>query len=155
MEIINYVLSVIVVFLGLIIGIIIAKYTKEELQTGKKYFTLLQKLFLFIISLLLLFFFKLNIIYIIILSILFIIFLFFIKLKKNIIMYNLLAIVLFISSSKEIYFIYISSLIFLYGIPTGTLFYYKKGNVKKFFKYYVWFLMISLLLFFSFYLISL
>jgi len=145
---INYLLSVVVVFLALIIGIIIAKYTEEELKPGRKYFILLQKSFLFIIFLLLLYFFRLNWITILILSLLLIMFLPFINLRKNIIMYNLLAIILFISSFKEIYFIYISTLIFLYGLPTGTLFYYavKANKIKKFFLYYAWFVVIGLLL---------
>jgi len=153
MEAINYILSVLIVFIGLIIGIIIAKYTEEELKAGKKYFSILQKLLLFVIFILFLFFLKIKMIYIIIDCVLFIILLIVIKLKKNIIAYNLLAIVLFLTAKNDIFFIYLSGLIFLYGFPTGSLFYYntKKNKLKIFFKSYIWFLVLSLFLFIIFY----
>lgn len=148
MEIINYSLSVLIVFLGLIAGIVLAKINPEELKQGRKYFILLQKGALFIIFLLLLFFFKLDSIYIIISCILFLIFLYFVKLKKSIgiITYSLLAVILFISSFREAYFTYMAILIFIYGFPAGSLFYYntKTHKVKNFLNY-LWFIALAIL----------
>ena len=45
----------IIAFLGLIFGIFLGKYTKEELKDGKKYFILLEKVILFVLILFLLY----------------------------------------------------------------------------------------------------
>ena len=49
MEILNYALVALVISTGLIAGAVIARFAKEEIKPGKKYFILLQKL-LFIIA---------------------------------------------------------------------------------------------------------
>lgn len=152
MQLITYFLSVFIIFLGSIIGMIIAIISEEELKQGKKYFILLQKILLFLMIHLLLFFFNINTLLIFIISILFIIALYFLKIENwNFIIYNLLALIIYLTYSDKNYFIYLSTLIFIYGIPLGSLFiekYKKKRNlflIKKFLLSYIWFFLLALL----------
>jgi len=123
MNLLNYSLIALVSYLGLFVGLILAIIAKEELKSGKKYFLFLQKLLLLLIFIFLLIFIGLN--YISVLLIFMFIMISLLKRKKEFnelpYTYIILAVVFYLSSKKLNPYIIESSLIFLYGIPTGTL----------------------------------
>lgn len=108
-------------FLGLIIGKIISNYTKDELKQGERYFILLSKAIILILIL-----FEISLIYDHYYFILFgfILGYFF---KRE---YFYLGLSLIASIKANIQFI-VSTLIFLFGLPLGTL-YRKKLTIQKF-----------------------
>ena len=96
MQLLNYSLISLISFSGLLIGIILAFAAKEELENGKKYFLLLQKLTLLLILIFMLNFFNI-ILYLRIITYILFIFLMAINIKSQAI-YPALAVVFFISS---------------------------------------------------------
>jgi len=150
MQLINYSLISLISFSGLLIGMVLAFTAKEELEPGKKYFILLQKLTLLLILIFLLNFFNINLYLRIIIYVLFI-FLMTINIKSQII-YPALATVFFLSSKNPELFITNSILIFLYGFPAGSLFAKKLIKKKKLFVLkniflnYFWFVVIAIIL---------
>jgi len=128
MNLLNYSLTAIIAYLGLFIGFILAIIAKEEIKPGKKYFLFLQKIILLLIFVFLLIFIKLN--YILALLILAFIIIYISKTKnKMLYIYTILSIIFYLSSKKLNLFILESSLIFLYGVPAGTLL--TKKNKKE------------------------
>lgn len=155
MNFINYTLTLIVSFLGLILGIILAYIAKEELRPGKKYFILLQKVVLtLILSFFFYFFlfFKKNY-FLLVLSLLvfFILIYFFIEKVKTYYIYPILALIFFFSSKNIDLFKIEAFLIFLYGFPTGSLLtkVTKKNYIEIVIKH-ISFIIVALLLFFLF-----
>ncbi len=150
MQLLNYSLVSIISFSGLLVGMILAFTAKEELEPGKKYFLLLQKLTLLLILIFLLNFFNINLYLRITIYILFI-FLMTINIKSQII-YPALGVVFFLSSRDINLFVINSILIFLYGFPTGSLFAKKLIKKKKsfvlknIFLNYFWFVAVSIIL---------
>lgn len=123
MNILNYSLTAIISYLGLFIGFLLAVIAKEELKPGKKYFIFLQKIILLLIFIFLVVFIDLN--YILVLLILSFIIISVFKRKKEFnelpYIYIILSVIFFLSSKILNLFIIESSLIFLYGLPTGSL----------------------------------
>ncbi len=122
----NYFLSAIVVFLGFVIGLVIRHYTKEELEPGKKYFSLLQRLLVLVIVSF--FLYSLHVKVYAITVALFIVstvmYQFPIKLP---IYYSVFGAIFFFSPEK----LMISAFIFLFGLPSASLI---GKDVKKQFK---------------------
>jgi hypothetical protein len=128
----------ILAFIGIFVGLFIAKYTKEEFKAGKKYFIILYKSILFLLIIYLLYFVNLDWT-ILLFMVGFVITLFFSNL------YFYLGLAVFSSAS-----IYVAFFVFLLGLPYGTLLFHKK-NVKKYLKYsFIFFVLSSLLLLFDF-----
>ncbi len=152
MELINYTLTSIVSFLGLILGIILAYIAKEELKQGKKYFIFLQKVILTLIFFFIFYYLKLNIFFIIILSLIFFILIYLYNEKiKTYYIYPFLAILFYFSSKNVELFKIQAFLIFLYGFPTGSLLTkVKKRNYLEIFIKHISFIIISLILFLIF-----
>lgn len=150
MQFINYALTSITSFLGLIIGITLAYIAREELKDGKKYFIILQKVVLGLIFNF--YYFKLNIfllIFFLMISLL-LIYLYIEKLKTYYI-YPILAILFFLSSKNIELFKIQAFLIFLYGLPTATLL--TKVTKRNYFDIvlkHISFIIIALLLFLLF-----
>jgi len=150
MELLTYSLTLIICFLGLFFGVILAFSAKEELKPGKKYFIFMQKIILLIILIILLNLFNINF-YIKLAAYALLIFLMEVNLKNEMI-YALLGTAFFISSSEKSLFFLIASLIFLYGFPAGSLFAYKNIKNSAFFVFrksflsYSWFLLVAFLL---------
>jgi len=150
MQLINYSLISLMSFSGLFVGMLLAFTAKEELEPGKKYFILLQKLTLLLILIFLLNFFNINLYLRITIYILFI-FLIGINIKSQVI-YPILAVVFFLSSKDTNLFITNSILIFFYGFPSGSLFAEKLIKKKKSFVFnkllltYFWFILIAIVL---------
>jgi len=150
MQLLNYSLISLISFSGLLVGMLLAFTAKEELEPGKKYFLLLQKLTLLLILIFLLNFFNINLYLRITIYILFIC-LMTINIKSQVI-YPLLAVVFFLSLKDMNLFIINSILIFLYGFPTGSLFAKKLIKKKKLVVFkkilltYSWFILIAIVL---------
>lgn len=120
MEILNYFLIAVVISTGLILGRILAKIAKEEIKPGRKYLIILQKIIFCSILILLMYLNKTNVHYIWIGSvIIFAYLLFFNELCPGQI--YLFSGILFYLFSKTDYFLPASALIFLQGLPIGTL----------------------------------
>lgn len=123
-------LPLIVVFLGLYVGAALAFIAPEELKKGKKYFLIMQMIFITLI--IALFMYYRQIPYFVISSaVVFILFLLnLVKKDISVIVYALLGI-LFVSAiySTSNAFFTVATAMFLYGIPTGTLYAY--NNKKK------------------------
>ena len=154
MQFINYFVVSLISFSGLIIGISLIKIAPEEQRALEKKFSLLRKLFLFLIFILVMFFYYRNIFYLLTL-IAYAIFLIAIEYKiddlfrKSIVTYAILGILFFISSKNLNLFLIESSLILLYGLPTASLMYkIREKNYYKILLYNLTFLIISNLLYF-------
>lgn len=125
MNFLNYSLTALVCFVGLFAGFFLAIIAKEELKIGKKYFVFLQKIILLLIFVFLLVFIKLN--YILVLLILAFIAVYAAKnyfkdkFDEMFYVYIILAVIFYLSSKELNLFIIESSLIFLYGLPSGSL----------------------------------
>lgn len=151
MELLNYFLASILVFLGLFVGVIVAFIAKEELKPGKYYFIFLQRAF-FSAAVGFIFLFNnipITISIIISLLILFLVY----KTKMNIFLSYLILAFLFNAAFRNTLsaFVVVASLIFLYGIPTGSLLVYENRNkiklIKEILLKYGIFVPISLVLF--------
>ncbi len=124
MNFLNYSLTAIVAYLGLLVGYVLSLIAKEELKSGKKYFIFLQKALL---SLIFIFLLVMGFSYIAVLLLLACIVNYVMKnyLKKKfddiIYTYIILSIIFYLSSKTLNLFTIEASLIFLYGLPTGTL----------------------------------
>src|SRR3989344_8836269 len=99
-------------FVGLFAGLLLAIYTKEELKSGEKYFTLLTKVILATIIFVLLYYTKFNLLFLFIGAI--------IGYFVNKI-YLYLGMSVIISYVSKEFNILTVSLVFLFGLPYGTL----------------------------------
>lgn len=130
MNLLNYSLTALISYSGLFIGFILALIAKEELKAGKKYFIQLQKIILLLIFIFLIIFIKLNY------TLFLLIFIIIIGLKKYgkkdfnelVYIYIILGIIFYLSSKNSNLLAIESSLIFLYGLPTGSLLYKDKDK---------------------------
>ncbi len=123
MNLLTYSLAAILAYLGLFLGLLLAIIAKEEMKQGKKYFLMLQKLILLLLFLFLLIYLRLsNILTVIILLAILIPIL---RTEKRIntspYIYMILGVAIYLSSKIPDLFIIESSLVFIYGLPTGSL----------------------------------
>lgn len=153
MQFVNYFFASVISFLGLLIGIMLVKIAPEEQKPLEKYFKLSRKILLLAIFVFIGFYYFNNVLYASTLAGYFL-FLLFVEfkindlLKKSMITYILLGILLFLSSKNENLFIIESSLILLYGVSTSSLMYNKKEkNYHKIIFYNIGFVIIANLLF--------
>ena len=120
MDFLSYSLTAIVSFLGLATGVVLAFISPEEMPTGRKFFPLLQRVVLVAIAAIFISLFVKNhfvriplyIVAILLLNI---------RLNPRI-AYPLLAFPFFFSSANPNAFMTIAVLIFVYGLPTGSLY---------------------------------
>lgn len=116
-------------FIGILIGVLIARYTKEELNPGKKYFILIERVCLIIISLILIYNYKISWTVLLGLAIGYF-------LNINYLVFGL---ILVLTNN-----IYASLIIFIYGLPYGSML--KNNKINKILKDLVLFLLPILLL---------
>ncbi len=135
MQFINYLSTTTLVYAGLLAGIILGYISKEEVKAGRKYFIIIQKIILLLIIISFSAYSRLDIIlrlsifFVLISSLIIIHFKDINILRYSLITYTILGIIFYISSSISRLFLINSSLIFLYGFPTGTLLVdFKKNN---------------------------
>lgn len=134
MELINYALASFIVSLGIICGLVIGKMAKEELRPGRKYLAIMQSL---AILLMVVFAAYLNLRpYItVLLAFLFLIRLHHVNILKEpkpsfyYIAYIIFSL-LFFEASRSDSLIVFPALIFIYGLPTGSLLLMRKKRVK-------------------------
>ena len=145
----SYLLTSIIVFLGLPIGIILAYIAKEEIKPGKSYLVFFQSLLFLLIVVFLMYSFNLHIAVIIIIALLLIGLMYVLRYKyETTAIYPLLAVFLYMSSKNTNLFMIESSLIFLYGLPTGSLLInFKKNNYIKIILAHTTFLLVALIIF--------
>ncbi|MBS3126276.1 hypothetical protein J4453_02430 [Candidatus Woesearchaeota archaeon] len=114
-------LASLIAFSGLFAGIVLAYFTKEEQAPGKPYFKLMRNILLTLILLFFLLFLDWNVVISAVLSIaLFVSASIFPKLAHPP-LYFLLGAVLFLTSSNYAFFLVEAVLVFLYGLPMGSL----------------------------------
>jgi hypothetical protein len=120
MEFLFYAATVVIAFIGLIVGAILSFISPEEMPTGKKYFPLLQRLILIAI---LAFFINLLGLSLPLRIIAYVAAVAYILTTTNTIaIYPLIAVLLFFSSSNPNSFFTLTLLTFLYGLPSGSLY---------------------------------
>jgi hypothetical protein len=119
---INYLLVPIIAFLGFPIGLFLSFVSPEEMKSGKKYFELIQHLLLVFILFFIFDYYSFQLIISIIITITVFLGVFYWHNDyKSIIFYLILAVLLYFSSKNLSLFALESSLIFMYGVPTGSL----------------------------------
>ncbi|MBW2993343.1 hypothetical protein KY317_02110 [Candidatus Woesearchaeota archaeon] len=143
MEFLNYFLVVIICFIGIYAGFLLGMIAKEELKAGKKYFLLFQKILfaVVIISTMI----AVNKIYLAI--VLFFILAYFMVYSRDVFIYLIFGILLFLNSRYGNLFLMQSCLIFLYGLAAGSLLRHDKKKFMYVLSRYVWFVAVALLLF--------
>ncbi|MBU0616002.1 MAG: hypothetical protein KJ601_07990 [Nanoarchaeota archaeon] len=117
----NLFLAVLIAFLGIVAGLIIALMTKEELKPGKKYFLLMRKTLLLAMVVLMVIFLYDRWIYLLITATAFIIVIVAKQFKLsnsayNLLTYLLFGLVLFYASLETELFVIESVLVFIYGL---------------------------------------
>ncbi|MDP7141108.1 MAG: hypothetical protein QF362_02790 [Candidatus Woesearchaeota archaeon] len=145
----TYILTLAVAYFGIVGGLILGKIAEEELKEGRKYFLLLQNILVTLALTFMLTFNKLNIILSSFIGI--VVFLCLIYFRKRYekyvpkITYVLFGFIFYFSSKMQELFIIESIVIFLYGLPTGSLDFKKK--IVKILLGYSPFVMIGLVLY--------
>lgn len=112
------ILESVLAFIGLIVGIFLAKFTKEEFKSGRKYFVLLCRIVLFVLIVYLLYLVEIN--WLVLGFVLGVLVAYFFS---NVYFYLGLG----VFSSLNVY---VAFLVFLFGLPYGTLIYHQ-GRLKK------------------------
>ena len=126
------VLAPIIAFLGFPLGLFLSFVSPEEMKPGKKYFELIQNLLLVFILFFVFDYYTLPLIISIILTVTVFLVVFYWQNKhKSIILYLILAVLLYLSSNNPSLFALESSLIFMYGLPAGSLLQSKKKDALK------------------------
>ena len=122
----------IIAFLGFPIGLFLSFVSPEEMKPGKKYFKLLQNLLLVFILFFVFDYYTIPLAISIILTVAVFLGVFYWQNKhKSIILYLILAVLLYLSSKDTSLFAIESSLIFMYGLPAGSLLKSKKKDAIK------------------------
>jgi len=137
-----------IVFLGFPIGILLSKLSPEEMKTGKKYFHLIQNFILVFILFFIFNYYNINIFLIILTTIIiFSLSFYWENTYKSTIIYIILAIILYLSSKNTQLFAIESSLMFIFGIPTGSSYYKIKKPLKIILINFIFVVLATLLLF--------
>ena len=124
MQFLIYFLTSLTIFSALFAGMVLALSAKEELKPGKKYFILLQGVVLLsVIASFFAFYINIYLVYFIAVLLIFLLYFNYAKFKeiRPYAVYPVLAIIFYLSSKKLSLFVIESSLMFLYGLPTGSL----------------------------------
>ena len=157
MEFINYLCLVLVSYVGLGAGMILAYIAKEEIKPGKKYFKVMQNLLLIAITFTVIYVLGFSWIpWFIIVGALTYILSIENHRAKAFFMYLLLSVLLWISAQRHAKIFIaldllpaVASLIFLTGIPTGTLLFdMKKKNIVQILFTNIHYVIISAVLYF-------
>ncbi len=122
MQFLFYLLVSMVAFFGLVFGMMVTFIAKDELRQGRNYFVALQNVIVASATGVWLFYLNLDLYFVVILTLL----VFFTtylneSARKSYIFYPLMAVLFYVSSGTNLFFVLESSLIFLYGFPTASL----------------------------------
>jgi len=112
--------------LGIVFGYLLGKIAPEELKPGNKYFILFKRIMFILVSLFVIVYFiqyvsiVITLIFVLLAIVIFVLLL---KMKNE--WLEILPFVLFLSAvifhSEQNFYLVLSSLIFVYGLPVGTL----------------------------------
>ncbi len=125
----TYALACLFSFSGFFIGILLGVMAKEETAAGKFYLSLIQKAAIFTVFTALLYFFSARPYQWVLLYILLI--LLFSFRVKDYLAYLMFAPAFFAASNEPYLFYIVSGIIFLFGFPTGSLYYIEMKRTKK------------------------
>ncbi len=151
MQFINYLLTSIVAFIGIYVGVVLALIAPEELKDGRKYFVFLHSILdIAIILLALWLFFSMKRYYLMGILVLVVIYRYFVKIgDPYVVSYMIYGGVFYFYKDLKL-FLVVTSLIFLHGLPTGTLLCGVKKKIKDKVKpfwvatlRYIWFLLFA------------
>ena len=143
----TYALSSIVVYLGLVFGIIVAYIAKEELKDGKPYFIFLQNLIVALIIGALLYFYRISTYFIILFTLITFLATYLTDdIRRSYFIYPLLAIPFYLNMNNPPSFILESLLILFYGFPTAALFVQKRKKIHFILLSHISFVVVALLL---------
>lgn len=151
MESLIYFSVLLICFLGILIGVLISYFAREELKDGKKYFILSKNALFALTIFFLIYFLNIELVFNLFISLTLAAILFKFKIKESIV-YVLMGLIFYFSSLNEVLFKINASLIFLYGIFAGSLFMEKNiklskmGLIKNLFVNYVWFFVLGAVL---------
>ncbi|MBU2560730.1 MAG: hypothetical protein KKD17_00380 [Nanoarchaeota archaeon] len=129
----TYIFTSLFVFLGVYAGALLAFIAPEELKPGRSYFRAFENTLLVFIVLILLYAYGAHLGVLILLGVAATVFLYFTSEESpvNQIAYFLLGIAYFFSTKSVDLFITVSSMIFLYGLPLGSLYVARKMKKSK------------------------
>ncbi len=129
----TYILTSIFTFLGVYVGALLAFIAPEELKPGMNYFRAVENTLLVFIVLILLYAYGAHLLVLVLLGISASIFLYYTKERTpvNQIAYFLLGIAFFFATRSIDLFITISSMIFIYGLPLGSIFVARRIKKSK------------------------
>ncbi len=118
MQFLQFAAAVVVSYLGLLAGFILASMTREELPTAKKYFPWLERLVVLAVAAVMMNFFGLNVaakaaVYVLLL-------LFFIYGYSTRLVYSAFGAVTFVASKNSAIFLTTAALVFLFGLLSGS-----------------------------------
>lgn len=149
MELLNYFLAVVICFFGIYAGFFLGMLAKEELKAGRKYFIVFQKILLIIMVASAIFVVKNIFISLCLIGVL--VYLIFAKHRaKDIAVYVIFGVLIFLSSRYDNLFLMQASLVFLYSLFTGSLLAADKKKLRviaSIFMRYIWFVAAALALF--------
>lgn len=120
----TYILTTVFVFSGVYVGALLAFIAPEELKPGRNYFKAFENTLLVFTILLLLYAYEANLFVLIFLGVVLSIFLYYTceNTPVNQISYFLLGIAFYFAAKSVDLFIIISTMIFLYGLPLGSMY---------------------------------
>ena len=127
MEIINFILAIIAIFLGLVAGLFLRSFTKKEIKQGQKYLIFTQRLLVLVIVGLFMYFKELQAIWIIIALFVVSTAIYQFTIKTPV-FYTLFGVFIGLAKDNLNQFMIIASLIFAYGLVSGSL--HEKSNLK-------------------------
>jgi hypothetical protein len=153
MQFLNYFLTALISYIGLFAGMLLIFMGPEEKKPGEKYFRIMQDVVLFLVMFFLFFNLKLNYFWVSFLMVIVLLVLIWYRAKKidkvenQFVVYTLFGIVLHLSLINAEFLITEASLIFLYGMATGSLLTNSKKkfeSVKNVLKY-SYFILVAML----------
>ncbi len=112
--------AAIIAFSGIIAGMLLAFFAKEEVKSGRKYLALLQKALILIFAVIIVNFFQIGLFYRAIIYLVLMLIIVFTDLKSEM-LYPVFGVFLYLTLQNDEIFLFASSLIFLIGLPTGSL----------------------------------
>jgi hypothetical protein len=152
MEPVNYFLGLVIIFAGLIVGMILGFIAKEELKPGKKYLSLLQKFILAAVFIIAIIYSPHIALKTVLAGIL--VYLFIFKFSFNdIFTYGIFGFLFYVFINNLNLTLLLSSLMFLHGLPIGSLMTeeMKKQDYRSILKSiiyrYVWIIIVGMALF--------
>lgn len=131
MGIFAQIMSIVIVVLGIPYGMIVGWIARDELKEGKEYFVLIKELLFGLVFFFLLYHHSLPVIGVLAGAAAFALFSRFRKLRRGYIVYLVFLVILLLSEFDVL----ITSLMFIYGIPYGSILYLKyKSKIRRLLK---------------------